>query len=291
MATTGGILCRAILLLMALSAATLLFAFSAAAQTSGGASGKAMPPPAGWQEKWVGLYTGQDREGMIAPPGFKVVLPPEPDMLELVVEISQPWARMRHDASNFELEDGGQICRPTGPVRAGSNGAFELLAAPEKITVIPMGGGGIHTGSIRRIYMNRPHLKNPPLTYRGDSVGHWEGDTLVMDVIGMRENTWLTRDRGRHSEALHIVERWRLVANGEWMEKTITVDDRFAYTRPFTMTRYHQRRPLDTIVPENICQDTPESRRAWVKLYKRYLRDWEEERKNLGADGKLTEVQ
>jgi len=274
-------LCRSVAVLLAAGA----FALPSLAQTGGRST-----PPASWPAKWVGLYTGQDRQGKIAPPGYQVLLPPEPEMLELVVAISQPWARMRHDASNFELEDGGQICRPTGPLRAGSNGEFELLASPEKITVIPMGGGGIHTGSIRRIYMNRPHLKNPPLTYRGDSVGRWEGDTLVIDVAGIREGTWITRDRGRHSDALHIVERWRLVANDEWIEKTITVDDRFAYVRPFTLTRYHQRLPLDTVVRENICQDTPESRAAWVKLYKRYLKDWDEERKNLGSDVRLTEV-
>jgi hypothetical protein len=140
--------------------------------------------------------------------------------------------------------------------------------------------------------MNRGHRRNAPLTYRGESVGHWEGDTLVIDVSSIRENSWLTRDRGRHSEALHIVERWKLVANDEWMEKTITVDDRFAYTEPFTHTRYHQRLPLDTSVPENICQDTPESRRAWVKIYKRALREWDEERKSLGGPPmKVTEAQ
>jgi len=288
MTATRAMLCRSVSVRIVLSAATMLFAWSAVAQTRGGSAANA---PAGWTEKWVGLYEGQDREGKIAPPGYKVLLPPEPDMLELAVTLAQPWARARHDASNFELEDGGQICRPTGPLRAGQNGAFELLASPEKITILPMGGGGLHTGGIRRIYMNRPHLKNPPLTYRGDSVGHWEGDTLVIDAIGFNEKTWLSRDRARHSEALHLEERWRFVANGEWLEKTITVDDRFALTRPFTLTRYHKRRPLTTPVPEALCQDTPESRRAWVKLYLRYLRDWDEERKNLRSQTKLTEVQ
>ena len=244
----------------------------------------ATPPPASWPEQWVGLYDGQDTEGKIAPPGFRVLLPTEPETLELVYSLAQPWARMRHDATNFELEDAGQLCRPTGPVRVTQVGAFELLASPEKITLIAMGGGGLLTGGVRRIQMNRPHLKNLPLTYLGDWVGHWEGETLVLDGVGFNEKTWLTRDRARHSEALHVVERWRLVSNNEWIEKTITMDDRFALREPYTVQRYYKKRPLDTYVPEDLCQDTPESRRAWVKLYKRALRDWEEERKSLGSE-------
>jgi hypothetical protein len=260
-----------------------IFSVSAAGQSSRPAA-KATSPPASWPEQWIGMYEGQDREGKIAPPGFKVLLPPEPETMELAYELAQPWARMRHDASNFELEDAGQICRPTGPVRVGQTGGFELLPSPGRITIVAMGGGGIHTGGIRRIYLDRRHLKNPPLTYVGDWIGHWEGETLVLDGTGFNEKTWLTRDRARHSEALHVIERWRLVANNEWLEKTITIDDRFALREAYTVTRYFKKRPADTYVPENICQDTPESRRAWIKLYKRYLKDWDEERKNLGSD-------
>jgi len=278
MTATRAMLCRSVSVRIVLSAATMLFAWSAVAQTRGGSAANA---PAGWTEKWVGLYEGQDREGKIAPPGYKVLLPPEPDMLELAVTLAQPWARARHDASNFELEDGGQICRPTGPLRAGQNGAFELLASPEKITIIGGTGGGILTGGIRRIYMNRGHLKNPPLTYLGDWIGHWEGQELVLDGIGFNEKTWMTRERQRHTEALHISERWKFVANDKWLEKTITVDDRFALTRPYTMTRYFEKLPNNTPQLERLCLDEPGARRAWVKLYKQYERDWEEERKNI----------
>ena len=276
MTRTQRMLCRFALVLITGIAARMIFALSAVAQTPSGASGKATPPPVGWMEKWVGMYAAQDREGKIAPPGYKVLLPPEPDTLELALALAQPWARMRHDATDYELEDTGQICRPTGPLRGNQTSDFQLVASPEKITILGGTGGGILTGGIRRIYMNRPHLKNPPLTYLGDWVGHWDGDTLVMDGIGFHEKTWLTRDRARHSEALHIVERWRFLASGEWLEKTITVDDRFALTRPYTVTRYHKKLPTSTPIPERLCIDTPEGRRAWVKIYKRALKEWEE---------------
>ena len=100
-----------------------------------------------------------------------------------------------------------------------------------------MGGGGIHTGGIRRIYRNRPHLKNPPLTYLGDWIAHWEGETLVLNGIGFNEKTWLTRDRA----AQRGVARARAVAAGRERgvaRKTITIDDRFALREPYTVTRY-----------------------------------------------------
>jgi len=272
---------RSILALIAIVAAAGIAAAPATAQTGAESTAKKTPPPANWMEKWVGMYEGQDRAGQVAPPGFQLDYPPEPDTIELIESLTQPWAKARREATNYELEDPGQICRPTGPLRGNSTSEFELLASPEKITIVGGTGGGILTGGIRRIYMNRPHLKNPPITYLGDWVGHWEGEELVIDGIGFNEKTWLSRDRQRHSEALHIVERWRFVANDGWIEKKITVDDRFALTAPYTVTRYFEKLPDSTPQPERLCLDTPAARRAWVKLYKQYERDWEQERRNI----------
>ena len=241
------------------TAAMMVFTLSAVAQTSGSASGKATPPP-GWTEKWMGMYAGQDRAGRIAPPGYKVLYAPEPDTIELVDSLLQPWARARQEATDYELEDPGWICRPTGVLSRNASMDFQLVVSPEKITMIGGTGGGILTAGIRRIYMNRPHLKNPPLTYMGDWIGHWEGNTLVLDGIGFNEKTWLTRDRHRHTEALHIVERWRFVSNDEWLERTITVDDRFALTAPYTVTWYFKKRPNETVLrPERLPIDLSNS--------------------------------
>jgi len=221
--------------------------------------------------------------------GLMMQWTPEPDTIALVESLLQPWAKARGKSTSYELEDPGQICRPTGPLRGNAVSDFELLASPEKITIIGGTGGGILTAGIRRIYLNRPHLKNPPLTYFGDSIAHWEGETLVLDAIGYNEKTWFTRDPQRHTEALHISERWKFVANDTWLEKTITVDDRFALTAPFTVTWYFEKLSDDIPQPERLCLDTPEARRAWVKLYKQYERDYEQERKNMGSEVKLTE--
>jgi len=263
---------------MSLTLATLCFALTAAAQTAGRPA-SATPPPAGWpggmMEKWVGMWATDGPPNRTRPDGTGN---PDYGLDELVVPLSQPWALARRDATDYEIEDTGQICRPTGPFRAGGGAAIQLLASADKITIISRGGGGLHTGGIRRIYLNRPHLKNPPLTYNGDSVGHWEGDTLVIDTVAFNDATWLSYRRTRHSEALHVVERLRFV-DPDSIEHVYTVDDRFALTAPYTFARYHRRQPPDTPMAENLCQDTVESRRAWVRLYKRSLADWETRRK------------
>ena len=109
-----GRLCRSAIVLIAI---TGLRALPLAAQTSGSAAGKKTAAPASWQEKWVGMYEGQDRAGKIAPPGFKALPPPEPDTIALVESLLQPWAKARGKSTSYELEDPGQICRPTGPLR------------------------------------------------------------------------------------------------------------------------------------------------------------------------------
>src|SRR5262249_537820 len=74
-------------------------------------------------------------------------------------------------------------------------------------------------------------------TQLGDSIGKWEGDTLVIDTIGFKngDQTWLDGHGNRHSDALHVTERWRRIsANQLWYEHTI--DDPKFYTKPWTIT-------------------------------------------------------
>lgn len=261
------------LLRMVLVAVPLGFPLAALAQTAASPAGRATPPPADWIEKWVGMWGGDQAPRRTLPVGGN----PDWGMNELVIPRLQPWANARREATDPEFEDPAQLCKPSGLFLAGAGGAVELLASPEKITLIARGGGGIATGGIRRIYLNRPHLKNPPLTYYGDSVAHREGDTLVIDTIGFNDQTWLSGDRARHSEALHVVERIRMIDNDS-LEHVWTVDDRFALKSPYSFTRFHRKQPPDTPLAENLCQDSPDSRRGWLKLRLRAIEDWESQR-------------
>jgi hypothetical protein len=79
----------------------------------------------------------------------------------------------------------------------------------------------------------RPHKKDGNPSYYGDSVGHWEGSTLVIDVVNFVEDTWFGEDGYFHSDAMHVTERfWR---NGANLVYQVTVDDPKVLMAPWTM--------------------------------------------------------
>jgi len=86
--------------------------------------------------------------------------------------------------------------------------------------------------SWRQIAMNKPHSKDPDISWFGESVGKWEGDTLVVDSVGFYGSTWLDPIGHPHSEDLHIIERIKRV-NPETLVFNFTFDDPKAYTKPW----------------------------------------------------------
>jgi hypothetical protein len=107
---------------------------------------------------------------------------------------------------------------------------------------------------IRHVYMDVPHSANPKPSWYGESVGHYEGDTLVIDTIGLNDKTTADIYRTPHTEKMHVVERWRKVEGGSMMESVFTVDDPGTFYRPWTaMRRYRraQQEPIEQICAEN----------------------------------------
>lgn len=85
----------------------------------------------------------------------------------------------------------------------------------------------------RAVYMDRDHPKDPDSTWMGDSIGKYEGDTFVIDTIGLNDKTWLDQTGHPHSDALHVIERFRRPSHGR-LELTVTIDDPKAYTKTFS---------------------------------------------------------
>jgi hypothetical protein len=106
---------------------------------------------------------------------------------------------------------------------------------------------------VRRVYLDIPHSANPKPSWYGESVGHYEGDTLVIDTIGMNSKTFVDAYRTPHSEKLHVVERWRMVDNGQAMEATFTVDDPDAFYEPWSGMRRFRR--VTQQFAEDICAE------------------------------------
>jgi hypothetical protein len=94
---------------------------------------------------------------------------------------------------------------------------------------------------VRRVYMNVPHSKNPEPSWYGESVGHYEGDTLVVDTIGLNSRTIADVYRTPHGEKMHVMERWRMTGGGDGMEVVFSVEDPDSWYQPWWGMRRYRR--------------------------------------------------
>ena len=111
---------------------------------------------------------------------------------------------------------------------------------------------------VRHIYLTDKHSPNVKPSWFGESIGHYEnGDTLVVDTIGLNTRTFVDQFRTPHSDKLHVVERYRLIDGGKAIEAIATVDDPGAYTTAWrAMQRY--RRVEQGPMVENACAENNE---------------------------------
>jgi hypothetical protein len=107
---------------------------------------------------------------------------------------------------------------------------------------------------VRQIYTDgRGHNEDLPPTWMGDSIGRWEGDTLVVDTTGFNDKTSIDRLGHPHSDAMHLVERIRRVDH-DTLQDDLTVDDPKAYAKPWTGQQIFQLKPGWEIT-EYVCED------------------------------------
>ena len=94
---------------------------------------------------------------------------------------------------------------------------------------------------VRRIYLNQEHAAGRKPSWFGDSVGHYEGDTLVVDTVGMNDKTYVDNYRTPHGPNLHVVERFRLIEGGNTLEVRVRVEDEDAFTTPWNAIQRYRR--------------------------------------------------
>jgi hypothetical protein len=152
--------------------------------------------------------------------------------------------------------DPAKHCMVVGPFRmmARDDTKFELLTTNNRATLM---FENIALGNKREIYLSRTkHVTGGAPTYLGDSIAHFDGDTLVVDTVGLNDMTWLNDTGAPHSESLHLVERIRPVQNGSYLEYRVTADDPKTLTQPYSYTRYYRR--LNSELQEDFCEDRQE---------------------------------
>ncbi len=126
---------------------------------------------------------------------------------------------------------------------------LEYLIQPDRVTVIHE-----YQSQVRRIWTDgRGHPEDLEASFNGHSIGHWEGDTLVVETVGLREDTKIDRSGLAHSAQLKVLERIRLV-DPDTLEDQITMIDALAYAQPWVST-LRLKRHRDWQILEYVCAE------------------------------------
>ena len=159
----------------------------------------------------------------------------------------QDEQRNRANAGQVVSET-SRYCRTLAyPFFMGSSPPFNIIQGPHEIMVL----AEREMGS-RHIFMDRPHPP-PALLERmdnGDAVGHWEGDTLVVDTIGFQVGQM---GGAQHGPDTHLVERYKLLDGGKKLSVTFTWEDPDTYAKPYTYERIFYRSPKNQYAMEDWC--------------------------------------
>jgi hypothetical protein len=168
------------------------------------------------------------------------------------------WERVQYLDENGNNEDPGSRCYPTGVPRMGAPSKIVqtptemifLYQARNAFRVIPIDG--------------RPHdpINSLDQTWMGDSIGRWEGDTLVVDVVGLTGETWLAWPGYFHSNNMHVVER--LTREGNTLRWQATVEDPDVLLKPWVMdpvVRQFNPNPKAFLIEDYPCEE-----RDWANM-------------------------
>lgn len=150
------------------------------------------------------------------------------------------------------LKDPVRVCAPVGPFRMMARADTKVELVPANGTIVMLFEDLSH-GVMRTVYLNRGHREKFEANWMGDSIGRWEGNTLVIDTVGFNDRTWLSEAGAPHSDALHLVERIRPILDGKYLEYKATAEDPKVLTKPYTYTRYYEK--LKTEIQQVECED------------------------------------
>jgi hypothetical protein len=166
-----------------------------------------------------------------------------------------PWAKdvYAKRSINFAKDSPDSNCLPPGP-SAGLFGMAPVKFIQTKNVLVIL----YEDAPTRQVFLDgRPLPADPNPTWMGYSVGHWEGDTLVVETAGYNDRTWLDVTGHPHTEALRVTERYRRASTGQ-MTLQMTFDDPKTYTKPWTISVNAMLMP-DTELLETVCNENEKS--------------------------------
>ena len=183
---------------------------------------------------------------------------------DLKPEEVQPWARelVAQRTENLGRDSMTALCLPLGPAYntdadGTGGGMMKIIQTPGLILILNA------DLTYRQIFLDgRPLEKSPNPTWMGYSVGHWDGDTLVVESFGFNDRTWLDSSGHPHSESLRTTERYRRRDVGH-LDLEVTLQDPAVYARPWTVA-VRAELAADTEMLEFVCNEDSGRREHWV---------------------------
>jgi hypothetical protein len=168
----------------------------------------------------------------------------------------KPWVVERMKKDNAEVLAGKIAFTPRSSCMPAGVPAFILFGfQPVFFVQTPKEVLMIYSGDqqIRRVYLDMPHSANPKPSWYGESIGHYEGDTLVVDTIGLNDKTFVDNYRTPHTEKLHVVERWTLLDGGKTLEANVRVEDPDTFNEPWSGIQRYDR--VQQPMTEQVCAE------------------------------------
>jgi hypothetical protein len=235
-----------------------------------------IPPPSG-----PGPVLQDPKRPYVTNDEFRVTgRQPTQQLADLSAPILKPWAREVVRKRNELVLAGKPVnpphasCWPVGVpgfLLRPMTQAMYFVQTPKLVVMILSS-----KQEVRHIYLTDKHSANVKPSWYGESIGRYEGDTLVVDTIGIDERTWVDGFGTPHTKDLHVIERFRLIEDGAVLEANVRVEDPGAFTMPWTgIQRFRQyeaavrQMPIERIAqlasaPEGplrelICAENPNS--------------------------------
>ena len=185
---------------------------------------------------------------------------------DLANPILKPWAVDQMRKANELAAAGKQAyearasCHPGGVpgfMVMGRVNPMYIVQGPKEVVFINEGGP-----EVRRVYLNVPHTAHPKITPYGESVGHYEGDTLIVDTIALSPDTFIDNYRTPHTNQEHVIERYKLSDDGKMLQVDIHVEDPGAFNVAWSARQaYRKGQPEESLngtLLEAICAENNE---------------------------------
>jgi hypothetical protein len=176
---------------------------------------------------------------------------------DLTNPILKPWAIDRMKKANDEVLAGKvpfitrERCWPAGvpgfTVYTRVQPIY-FLQRPKLVVIV-----NELNAQFRNVYLDVPHSARVAPSWYGESVGHYEGDELVVDTIGLNDKTFVDNYRTPHTDQIHVVERFKMIEGGKTLQASVKVDDPGAFNMPWSATQRWRR--VERELTEQICAE------------------------------------